>query len=45
MSAFTLPGFVTPGQRMSSGVRSDSSKIQRLSNQPCSPRKKPWSDE
>ena len=24
-----------------SGVRSDSSKIQRLSNHPCSPRKKP----
>ena len=35
---FTLPGLVTPGQRTSNGVRNDSSKIQRLSNQPCSPR-------
>ena len=38
VSGSTLPGFATPGQRTSSGVRSDSSKIQRLSNQPCSPR-------
>ena len=32
------PGSVTPGQRMMHGVRSDSSYIHRLSNQPCSPR-------
>ena len=45
MSSFTVPGLTTPGHRTSSGVRSDSSKIHRLSNQPCSPRKKPWSEE
>ena len=39
-----LVGFVTPGQRTSSGDRTDSSKIHRLSNHPWSPRKKPWSD-
>jgi len=38
MSLLTVPGLVTPGQRTSSGVRRDCSKIQRLSNQPCSPR-------
>ena len=34
----TLPGGVTPGQRIINGVRNDSSKIHRLSNHPCSPR-------
>ena len=32
------PGLTTPGQRTRRGARSDSSKIHRLSNQPCSPR-------
>ena len=44
-SLFSLPGFTTPGQRTMNGIRSDSSYIQRLSYQPRSPRKKPWSDE
>ena len=38
MSPFRLPGLITPGQRTSMGVRKDSSYIQRLSNQPCSPK-------
>ncbi len=38
VSLFSEPLAITPGQRTSSGVRSDSSYIQRLSNQPCSPR-------
>ena len=40
-----LPAGITPGQRASIGARKDSSKIQRLSNQPCSPLKKLWSAE
>ena len=38
VSPLTLPGLTTPGQRTIRGVRRDSSYIQRLSNQPCSPR-------
>ena len=32
------------GQRITKGIRKLSSYIHRLSYQPCSPRKKPWSD-
>ena len=40
------PGSITPpGQLTNSGVLRDSSYIQRLSNQPCSPRYQPWSLE
>ena len=34
----TEPGLVTPGQRTSRGMRYDSSYMNRLSNQPCSPK-------
>ena len=37
-------GLTTPGQRTMSGMRKDSSYIQRLSNKPCSPRNQPWSE-
>ena len=37
-------GAVRPGAWTSSGIVSDGSSISRLSNQPWSPRKKPWSD-
>ena len=38
-----VPGLITPGQRTRNGMRIDSSYMNRLSNSPWSPRKKPWS--
>ena len=38
-----VPGLITAGQRTTNGMRSDSSYMNRLSNNPWSPRKKPWS--
>jgi hypothetical protein len=38
------PAGTRPGRRISSGIRRDSSYMNRLSNQPWSPRKKPWSE-
>ena len=38
-----VPGLIPAGQRTRNGIRNESSYMNRLSNSPCSPRKKPWS--
>ena len=43
MAACVEPGLMTPGQRIRNGMRIDCSYMNRLSNQPWSPRKNPWS--
>ena len=39
-----LPGAISAGKRARNGIWNDSSYMKRLSYQPCSPRKNPWSD-
>ncbi len=43
IASLRVPGRIPAGQRTRNGIRSDSSYISRLSNQPWSPRKNPWS--
>ncbi len=43
IASMRVPGLITAGQRTRNGIRSDSSYMNRLSNRPWSPRKKPWS--
>jgi hypothetical protein len=43
IASLVLPGLIVPGQRITNGILSDGSYMNRLSYIPLSPRKNPWS--